>query len=136
MQRALTKQFTGYSKALGRLKEGQYLSIYGNVRCLATVKELFPHKSSFPARHIGPRKTDVVSMLDLLGYKSLDEMSDLAVPKQIQLGRELNIEEPLSKLPLQGCVTLVTTQRALDRELDDDLGLDRVFNSQNISSNE
>lgn len=30
---------------------------------------LFPSKSDFPSRHIGPRKTDVVSMLDTLGYK-------------------------------------------------------------------
>lgn len=70
---------------------------YPNIRTLATVKELFPHKSSFPARHIGPRKLDVVSMLDLLGFKSLDALSDLAVPEKIHLNRELNIEDPLSK---------------------------------------
>lgn len=39
------------------------------VRCLATVKDIFPNKVDFPSRHIGPRKTDVVEMLDLLGYK-------------------------------------------------------------------
>lgn len=89
------------------------------VRCLATVKDIFPNKVDFPSRHIGPRKTDVVEMLDLLGYKvnklllwcrqkinmnaflfmlqSLDELSNDAVPKQIQLKRELVIEEALSK---------------------------------------
>lgn len=40
-----------------------------SIRCLATVKEIFQNKSEFPTRHIGPRKTDVVSMLDLLGFK-------------------------------------------------------------------
>lgn len=40
-----------------------------SVRSLATVKEIFPNKVDFPSRHIGPRKTDVVEMLDLLGYK-------------------------------------------------------------------
>lgn len=40
-----------------------------SVRALATVKEIFQNKSEFPTRHIGPRKTDVVSMLDLLGFK-------------------------------------------------------------------
>lgn len=30
---------------------------------------LFPSKSDFPSRHIGPRKTDVVAMLDTLGFK-------------------------------------------------------------------
>lgn len=38
-------------------------------RFLATVKEVFPHKTDFPSRHIGPRKTEVVAMLDLLGFK-------------------------------------------------------------------
>lgn len=40
-----------------------------SIRCLATVKDIFPNKVDFPSRHIGPRKTDVVEMLDLLGYK-------------------------------------------------------------------
>lgn len=40
-----------------------------SVRALATVKDIFQNKSEFPTRHIGPRKTDVVSMLDLLGFK-------------------------------------------------------------------
>lgn len=38
-------------------------------RFLATVKEVFPNKTDFPSRHIGPRKTEVVAMLDTLGYK-------------------------------------------------------------------
>lgn len=44
---------------------------YDNVqkRYLATVKEIFPHKTDFPSRHIGPRKTEVVAMLDYIGYK-------------------------------------------------------------------
>lgn len=40
-----------------------------SVRAFATVKDIFQNKSEFPTRHIGPRKTDVVSMLDLLGFK-------------------------------------------------------------------
>jgi len=43
-----------------------------NLRYLATTPVgdvLFPTKSDFPSRHIGPRKTDVVTMLDTLGYK-------------------------------------------------------------------
>lgn len=38
-------------------------------RFLATIKEVFPHKTDFPSRHIGPRKTEVVAMLDYIGYK-------------------------------------------------------------------
>lgn len=43
-----------------------------SVRALATAKEIFQNKSEFPTRHIGPRKTDVVSMLDLLGFKVIE----------------------------------------------------------------
>lgn len=81
----------------GSIKTDLKVLLTQKTRCLATIKEFFPHKSSFPTRHIGPRKSDVVSMLDLLGFKSLDELTSLAIPKQIQLNRELNIEEPLSK---------------------------------------
>jgi hypothetical protein len=42
---------------------------FQSARALATIKEIFPSKTEFPTRHIGPRKTDVVSMLDLLGFK-------------------------------------------------------------------
>lgn len=38
-------------------------------RFLATVQEVFPHKTDFPSRHIGPRKTEVVAMLDVIGFK-------------------------------------------------------------------
>lgn len=30
---------------------------------------LFPHKDEFPSRHIGPRESDIISMLDTLGFK-------------------------------------------------------------------
>ncbi|XP_061401002.1 glycine dehydrogenase (decarboxylating), mitochondrial-like [Musca vetustissima] len=72
-----------------------------SVRCLATTTSvdgvLFPTKSDFPSRHIGPRKTDVVSMLDTLGYKSLGELTEKAVPKSIQLHRDLNLDKPLNE---------------------------------------
>lgn len=49
----------------------QRRTLHDNVqkRFLATVKEVFPHKTDFPSRHIGPRKTEVVAMLDYIGYK-------------------------------------------------------------------
>lgn len=39
------------------------------LRTISTQKDIFSTKIEFPSRHIGPRKTDVVSMLDLLGFK-------------------------------------------------------------------
>lgn len=64
-------QFLRQVKSVHQLRDHlQRSTIYVNgVRCMTTVKELFPEKSEFPTRHIGPRKTDVVSMLDLLGFK-------------------------------------------------------------------
>lgn len=44
-----------------------------NVRCLSGTprpdEPLFPHKDEFPGRHIGPRDRDIITMLDLLGFK-------------------------------------------------------------------
>ncbi|XP_028174267.1 glycine dehydrogenase (decarboxylating), mitochondrial isoform X3 [Ostrinia furnacalis] len=61
---------------------------------------LFPERADFPGRHIGPRDQDVVTMLDLLGYKSLDRLTDDAVPKKIQLEGLMNISEPISEYDL------------------------------------
>ncbi|KAJ3643248.1 hypothetical protein Zmor_025972 [Zophobas morio] len=61
---------------------------------------LFPHKDEFPSRHIGPRESDVIAMLDSLGFKSLDELTDKAVPQNIRLNRKLDIEEPVGEYEL------------------------------------
>lgn len=42
-------------------------------RHLATVEEVFPNKPDFASRHIGPRKTDVVTMLNSIGFKVIKE---------------------------------------------------------------
>lgn len=65
MQRNLAKHFILQFGRVQNYNEVQRKS----VRALATVKDIFQNKSEFPTRHIGPRKTDVVSMLDLLGFK-------------------------------------------------------------------
>lgn len=59
-----------FAKSLMKLGQVQRLQGWKSaVRSLATVNEVFQNKSEFPTRHIGPRKTDVVSMLDLIGFK-------------------------------------------------------------------
>lgn len=63
MQRAIVKSIPNY------LRNNKNVKTLVPIRCLATVKDIFPNKVDFPSRHIGPRKTDVVEMLDLLGYK-------------------------------------------------------------------
>ena len=51
----------------------------------------------FVTRHLGPRPADVTSMLDLLGYGSLEELIDAAVPEAIRLRRPLNVPEARSE---------------------------------------
>ncbi|MDF3053402.1 MAG: Glycine dehydrogenase, partial [Geminicoccaceae bacterium] len=47
------------------------------------------HPSHFAYRHIGPRRSDVEEMLDLLGYESLESFVDAVVPEEIRLRRPL-----------------------------------------------
>src|SRR3954451_10362607 len=47
------------------------------------------HPSHFAYRHIGPRRSDVEEMLELLGYSSLESFIDAVVPEEIRLRRPL-----------------------------------------------
>ncbi len=52
----------------------------------------FPENSDqFVRRHIGPNTDETAKMLALLGFKSLDDLSDAAVPKKIRLDRKLTL---------------------------------------------
>src|SRR5688572_11081406 len=46
---------------------------------------------TFVRRHIGPRDDEMGEMLKLLGYDSLDQLSDAAVPAAIRLKRPLRL---------------------------------------------
>ncbi|MEQ8963467.1 MAG: glycine dehydrogenase, partial [Coleofasciculus sp. C2-GNP5-27] len=46
---------------------------------------------SFARRHIGVNAEDVAQMLEALGYSSLDELIDVAVPSTIRLNHPLNL---------------------------------------------
>src|ERR687894_2125303 len=47
------------------------------------------HPSHFAYRHIGPRRSDVEEMLDLIGYDTLESFIDAVVPEEIRLRRPL-----------------------------------------------
>ena len=49
---------------------------------------------SFPRRHIGPDPAATAAMLQALGFASLDEMIDAALPKNIRLARPLQLPPP------------------------------------------
>ncbi|XP_045619185.2 glycine dehydrogenase (decarboxylating), mitochondrial [Procambarus clarkii] len=72
----------------------------GQVRGLATspaMASLLPTADDFSVRHIGPRDKDQHAMLALLGYESLDSLTDTAVPENIRLGRDLNVNQPVGE---------------------------------------
>ncbi|MPC08377.1 Glycine dehydrogenase (decarboxylating), mitochondrial [Portunus trituberculatus] len=58
---------------------------------------LIPQADDFAERHIGPRRHDQEKMLSMLGFKSLDELTDAAVPENIRLGRDLEVDRPLGE---------------------------------------
>ncbi len=49
------------------------------------------HPDQFVRRHIGPSAEETAEMLKLLGRDSIDALADAAVPKQIRLGKTLNL---------------------------------------------
>ena len=53
--------------------------------------------SEFVSRHIGPRPADANHMLQTLGYSSLDELIDTAVPADIRQGAALDLPAALSE---------------------------------------
>lgn len=59
----------GYNRIGGLLAPRLATASLQLQRYLATVEELFPNKPDFASRHIGPRKTDVVTMLNSIGFK-------------------------------------------------------------------
>ena len=56
--------------------------------------------TAFVSRHIGPRPSDLRHMLDVVGTPSLEALIDEAVPRNIRLGRELNLPPPSSEAEL------------------------------------
>jgi glycine dehydrogenase len=51
----------------------------------------------FVRRHIGPDEAQVREMLETIGYDSLDELIETAVPEAIRLDRPLDIPPPVSE---------------------------------------
>ncbi len=56
-----------------------------------------PQADSFAARHIGPSEDEIGEMLKLLGQRSLDSLTDAAVPPGIRAARPLKLWTALSE---------------------------------------
>jgi Glycine cleavage system P-protein len=48
-------------------------------------------------RHIGPSPEEIAEMLRIVGASSLDALIDETVPKDIRLGKALDLDRPLSE---------------------------------------
>src|SRR6476620_2906145 len=53
--------------------------------------------NSFARRHIGPNENEAAAMMSEVGFESLGALIDATVPKNIRLGRELQLPEPKSE---------------------------------------
>ncbi|MFN6559275.1 MAG: aminomethyl-transferring glycine dehydrogenase [Nostoc sp. ChiSLP01] len=53
--------------------------------------------SNFAPRHIGPNSDDIQQMLEVLGFSSLDDLIDQAVPQAIRLKQPLKLPEAESE---------------------------------------
>ncbi len=54
-------------------------------------------REDFVRRHIGPGKTQIAQMLESLGLKSLDALTEKSVPIAIATDRPLSLKEPMSE---------------------------------------
>jgi len=50
-----------------------------------------PHADRFAARHIGPSKTDVRDMIEVLGLESLNDLIEKTIPESILYHQDLNV---------------------------------------------
>ncbi len=56
---------------------------------MVSTPSAFPRHDNFEARHLGPREAELSAMLALLGCKTLDELTDKAIPANIRWRGEL-----------------------------------------------
>ncbi|XP_074643600.1 glycine dehydrogenase (decarboxylating), mitochondrial-like [Tubulanus polymorphus] len=79
----------------------------------SAVDKIFARYDEFQKRHIGPNVAQQNSMLDYLGVKSMSELIDKAVPSNIRLNREMDLEEPYSEHTLLERLTKIAKENKL-----------------------
>ncbi|CAD6192520.1 unnamed protein product [Caenorhabditis auriculariae] len=55
---------------------------------------------AFADRHIGPSRVETQKMLDFLGFKDLDELTNTNVPNVIKVEQELDVPQPLDEFKM------------------------------------
>ncbi|MFT3783038.1 MAG: aminomethyl-transferring glycine dehydrogenase [Nibricoccus sp.] len=68
-----------------------------NASTSSSARELLAPLDTFARRHSGSGTADTHAMLAALGYRSLEQLVDAAVPPQIRSNKPLNLPAPLSE---------------------------------------
>ena len=71
--------------------------------------------SSFPDRHIGPRGDELKTMLDRLGYPTLDALIDAVIPDAIRTERPLELPVGLTEAELLEEMSAIADQNTVMR---------------------
>ncbi|CAA9996886.1 unnamed protein product [Nesidiocoris tenuis] len=71
--------------------------------------------NEFYKRHIGPSEEEQRAMLDLIGYKSLDQLSDDAVPEKIRLKSPLRMADPIGEHQLLARIRHIASKNKMYR---------------------
>ncbi|MCU0783693.1 MAG: aminomethyl-transferring glycine dehydrogenase [Verrucomicrobia bacterium] len=77
--------------------------------------ESLAHPDQFVRRHIGPNAVETQAMLKLLGFDSLDALTDAAVPTPIRLGKTLNLPTARSEFDALRDLKAIATQNQVFR---------------------
>ncbi|KAI5712092.1 hypothetical protein M8J75_005782 [Diaphorina citri] len=85
------------TKVLRQLMEHN-VELCSVLRCIQSdsraSSEILSLPSDFVDRHVGPRDDQIQDMLQFIGFKSLDELTDATVPDNIKYNKPLNINQP------------------------------------------
>ncbi|NLS09642.1 aminomethyl-transferring glycine dehydrogenase [Nesterenkonia sp. MY13] len=73
--------------------------------------------AGFPTRHIGPTQDSAATMLDTLGYDTLAELVDAAVPTGIRQAEALELPAPLSEAETLAALRKYASQNQLKTQM-------------------
>lgn len=87
-----------FLNSLRLVKNEKFLRLVSKrfVSAVSDSQNSLAYREDFSSRHIGINAKDESEMLKLLNLKSLEDLVDKTVPKNIRLNRDLNLSEPLS----------------------------------------
>lgn len=82
---------------------------------MSELLQTFNFADTFVGRHIGPRPEDVKLMLEKIGYASLDELIEDAVPASIRHYQPLNLGKPQTESEMFADLRQIASQNQLFR---------------------